>query len=110
MLRLPASQLPAELGLFHHNLMLTFHRQLHNTQWDEWWDVQFVKPREPPQEVRILVVSPEVMGGFLGFGQSISQLVWWASTSQSSLWLDACCAAMCPTCRAGSWWRTWRTS
>lgn len=73
-LELPAEKSPQQAGMVTHDLLMTYHRQLHRGQWDSWWEIEFVLPDSPPQIMSVLAVSPKVMGGLMGLGGAVSQL------------------------------------
>lgn len=63
-----------QLGKHMHNIMFTFNHMQDGHSWEQWWDVQFVKPKQAPGPVEMFAVSSEVLGSYMGIGSYISQL------------------------------------
>jgi len=73
-MHLPANSPVSQLGEYNHNMMFTFNHMREGTTWEQWWDVQFLTPNEPPRPVEIFAVSSQVLGTYMGLGSYISQL------------------------------------
>jgi hypothetical protein len=75
LMHLPSSTPPKTLGDHSHNVICTFHRQQSaGKQWDSWWEIRYVAPKQAPAMIEVLAVSAQVIGSYMGIGSAISQL------------------------------------
>jgi hypothetical protein len=73
-LHLPSEKDPTALGAFSHSCLFTFHHMRSGHIWDQWWDIQYIVPKRPPQPMEMFAVNSQVLGSYMGIGSYISQL------------------------------------